>query len=171
MEKLGLKTLVINADTIAASWLRGENLWGKTDEKSHMIFLAPEQLVSKEFGTLVKDDGMLMLHTCILVVDKVHLLNTWGMAFQKAYQQIGWVRAHLHNPVLLALSATMRGREHLTSVFKFLGLHQGCFHLLCCSNAHPEVQMLFQEMKSGFGGQSFPELDWVLQEKCKTIIF
>ena len=46
MEKLGLKTLVINADTIAASQLRGENLWGKADEESHMIFLAPEQLVS-----------------------------------------------------------------------------------------------------------------------------
>ena len=80
MEKLGLKTLVINADTIAASQLRGKNLWGKA-EGPHMIFLAPEQLVSKEFGTLVKDDGMLMLHTCILVVDEVHLLNTWGMAF------------------------------------------------------------------------------------------
>ena len=53
MEKLGLKTLVINADTIATSRLRGENLWGKADEEPHMIFLALEQLVSKEFGTLV----------------------------------------------------------------------------------------------------------------------
>ena len=112
-----------------------------------------------------------MLRTCILVVDEVHLLNTWGMAFRKAYQQISWVRARLHNPVLLALSATMRGGEHLTSVCEFLGLHQGCFHLLRRSNARPEVQMLFREMKSGFGGQSFPELDWVLQEKRKTIIF
>ena len=108
-----------------------------------MIFLAPEQLVSKEFGTLVKDDGMLMLCTCIRVVDKVHLLNTWGMAFRKAYQQTGWVCARLQNPVLLALSATMRGREHLTSVCEFLGLHQGRFHLLHHSNVCPEVQMLF----------------------------
>ena len=104
MEKPGSKTLVINADTIATSQLRGKNLWGKADEEPQMIFPAPEQLVSKEFGTLIKDDGMHMLRTCILVV---HLLNTWGMAFQKAYQQIGWVCARLHNPVLLALSATM----------------------------------------------------------------
>ena len=75
-----------------------------------MIFLAPEQLVSKEFGDLVKDHGVIMLRTCIPIVDEAHLLNSWGMGF---HQLIGGVRSRLNNPVLLALSATMRGAPFL----------------------------------------------------------
>jgi superfamily II DNA helicase RecQ len=133
-----------------------------------MIFMAPEQLISKEFGDLVKDDRMLMSRTCILAVDEAHLLDTWGTGFRKAYRQIGWVRSRLHNVVLLALTATMRGGAHLQSVCQFLRLHEGRFHLIRRSNARPEVQMLFRIVKSGFGGQAFPELDWILQEKRKT---
>lgn len=171
MDKLHLKTLVVNADTIAAARLKGDDLWEQTNNEPHMIFMAPEQLISKEFSDLVKDDGMLMLRTCILAIDEVHLLNTWGKGFRKAYQQIGWVRSRLRNVVLLALTATMRGGAHIQSVCHFLGLHQGRFHLIRQSNARPEVQMLIRVVKFGFGGRSFPYLDWILREKRKTIIF
>jgi superfamily II DNA helicase RecQ len=162
MDKLHLKTLVVNADTIAAARLKGDDLWEQTNNEPHMIFMAPEQLISKEFSDLVKDDGMLMLRTCILAIDEVHLLNTWGKGFRKAYQQIGWVRSRLRNVVLLALTATMRGGAHIQSVCHFLGLHQGRFYLIRQSNARPEVQMLIRVVKFGFGGRSFPYLDWIL---------
>ncbi|KAF8233323.1 hypothetical protein L208DRAFT_1267317, partial [Tricholoma matsutake] len=58
---------------------------------------------------------------------------------------------------LLALTATMHGGTHLQSVCQFLGLHEGCFHLIQRSNVWPKVQMLFCIVKSGFGGQAFPE--------------
>ncbi|KAF8236203.1 hypothetical protein L208DRAFT_1252756 [Tricholoma matsutake] len=89
------KTLVINTDTIAAAGFKGNNLWKQANDKPHMILLAPEQLISKEFGDLVKENGMLLMCTCTLVVDEAHLLNTWGTGFCKAYWQIGWVCLHL----------------------------------------------------------------------------
>ena len=58
MTKLGLKTLIINADTIATAQLKGDDLWKEANDEPHMIFMAPEQLISKEFGDLVKDDGI-----------------------------------------------------------------------------------------------------------------
>lgn len=73
MTKLGLKTLVINADTVATARLKGNDLWKEANDEPHMIFMAPEQLISKEFGDLVKDDGMLISRTCILVVDEAVL--------------------------------------------------------------------------------------------------
>lgn len=68
MNKLGLQTLVINADTIAEARLQGDDLWKQANDEPHMTFTAPEQLISKEFGGLVKVGGTLMLRTCILAV-------------------------------------------------------------------------------------------------------
>ena len=99
MHKLHLKTLLSLMQTQLL--LFGSMAWKQANDDPHMIFLAPEQLLSKEFSELVKDGGMLMLHTCILAVDEAHLLNTWGTGFRKAYHQIGWVCSHLHNVVLL----------------------------------------------------------------------
>jgi superfamily II DNA/RNA helicase len=65
----------------------------------------------------------------------------------------------------------MRGGTHIQNVCQFLGLHEGRFHLIWKSNAWPEVQMLFHAVKTGFGGQTFSDLSWILQGKHKTIIF
>jgi len=49
MNKLALQALIINADTIAAAQLKGDDLWRQAGNKPHMIFMAPEQLISKDF--------------------------------------------------------------------------------------------------------------------------
>ena len=171
MIRLDLRTLVINADTIQETHQRGENIWKKAETEPNMVFMAPEQLISDGFNGLLKDDSAFLCRVCLLAVDEAHILNTWGAAFRKVYHQIGWIRARLHDVVFLALTATMRDGKPIENVCEFLGLHQGRFHLIRRSNARPEVQILFREMKSGFGGQTFPELDWILQERCKTLIF
>jgi len=50
---------------------------------------------------------------CAIAVDEVHLLNTWGKGWRKAFQQIGWVRARFSNVVLIALTETMRGAHRV----------------------------------------------------------
>ena len=59
----------------------------------------------------------------------------------------------------------------MESVCESLGLHRGRFHFIWRLNARLDVQILFRTMKSGLGGKKFPELDWVLAKKRKTLIF
>ena len=63
MNKLALQNLVVNADTIAAARLKGDDLWKQAGDEPHMIFMAPEQLISKDFGDLVKEGGTEMLYS------------------------------------------------------------------------------------------------------------
>jgi superfamily II DNA/RNA helicase len=65
----------------------------------------------------------------------------------------------------------MRAGQPTESVCESLGLHRGQFHFIRRSNARPDVQILFRTMMSGMGGTKFPELDWVLREKRKMLIF
>ena len=171
MERFGLKGLVINSDTIHTAQLQGENLWEKAKTEPSLVFLAPEQLSSPGFNNLSKDDSKFASCVCMIAVDKAHLLNTWGASWRKAFRQIGWVRARFSDVVLIAMTATMRGGKHIKSVCEFLGLHQGRFHLIRRSNARPDVQIIFRTLKSGMGGNKFPELKWVLENQRKTLIF
>ena len=106
MTRLGLRSLVINADTIQETHQRGENIWKQADTESNIVFMAPEQLISDGFSGLVKDDTAFLRRVCLLAVDEAHILNTWGAAFRKVYRQIGWIRARLQDIILLALTAS-----------------------------------------------------------------
>ncbi|KZP10323.1 hypothetical protein FIBSPDRAFT_838662 [Athelia psychrophila] len=83
MEKLGLSALVINADTLQAAKRRGEDLWKKAETEPSLLFLAPEQLISPKFSTLIKADGEFAVRVCAIAVDEAHLLNTWGRSWRK----------------------------------------------------------------------------------------
>jgi len=157
MENIGLRGLVINSDTIQEAQLRKEDLWKQAEMGPNILFMAPEQLISKDFNDLIKEDGPFAARVCAIAVDEVHLLNTWGKGWRKAFQQIGWVCARFSNVVLIAMTATMRGGAHTESVCKYLGLHRGRFHFIRRSNAHSDIQILFRTMKSGMGGRGYTE--------------
>lgn len=142
MENFGLSALVINADTLHDSRQRGEDLWKKAETGPSLVFLAPEQLISPKFNTLIKANGNFANRVSAIAVDEAHLINTWGRSWRKAFQQIGLVRSQFKNVVLVALSATIRVGAPTSHVCKFLGLHRGCFHLIRRSNARPETQIL-----------------------------
>jgi len=57
MEKFGLQGLVINSDTIREAQKWGEDLWKTAETGPSLLFMAPEQLISKGFDDLAKDDG------------------------------------------------------------------------------------------------------------------
>jgi superfamily II DNA helicase RecQ len=95
---------------------------------------------------------------------------SWGPKFQKAFKQIGFVRASFPPELaFMALTATLRQGKAEEEVRRVLGLEH-C-HSIRQSNRRPDIQLIFREIKSGIQGRKFPELDWVLDSKRTTIIF
>ncbi|KAF7800028.1 hypothetical protein EIP86_011271 [Pleurotus ostreatoroseus] len=172
-KKFGLDALVINQETTAEAALRGENLWNKALEHKGplILLLSPEQLTTKGFESLIRANHF-MARICAYAIDEFHLLNSWGKGFRKSFQQIGFVRARLRQgTVLIGTTATLLAGPSASNIYKFLGLREGHFYLLKRSNFRPEIQRLYRPLRTGLGGQSFPELRWISQEKRKTIIF
>ena len=89
MQGASLKATVINADTVASV---KQCLFEMVahDHRVLMILLSPEQLESKNFEKKLVNSSYFSKWQCMMAVDEVHLLNTWGQSFQKVFQQIGW---------------------------------------------------------------------------------
>lgn len=107
MIRLGLKCLVINADTIHQAQLRREDIWKKAVDEPNVIFLAPEQLISPGFGEMTHKGSVFADRVCVIAVDEAHLLVTWGASWRKAFAQIGLVRARFRRRVVLMARAAL----------------------------------------------------------------
>ena len=80
--------IVINAETTERS-----EMWDRACESGPQVpLLSPEQLISKCLEKLT-NDLVFRGRVCALAVDEVHLLNSLGNSFRKAYQQIQFVHA------------------------------------------------------------------------------
>ncbi|KAJ6621934.1 P-loop containing nucleoside triphosphate hydrolase protein [Mycena sp. CBHHK59/15] len=144
MAALGITALSINADTIAAARIAGDqDLWTRAQEGVSMLILGPEQLISPGFRALLSIDSFYD-RICVLGVDEIHLLVQWGLTFRKAFLQIGLMRARLlPRTLVIGLTATLLS----------------------------DTKILFRQLHSGLDGWYFPELAWVLKTRDKTIIF
>lgn len=167
----GLTTLVINAVTTDAARVKdGRDLWTHASQVD-VLLLAPEQLSTSGFDRLLKDKTY-QKRVVALGVDEVHLLNSWGQSFRKAFNQIGGARMRFdYSPILIALTATLRTGPPLQSVCMFLGLHLGHYHLIRRSNLRHDIRLLFRTVQSSARSMTFPELDWVLLEQRRVIVF
>ncbi|MGM9927695.1 MAG: RecQ family ATP-dependent DNA helicase [Bacillus sp. (in: firmicutes)] len=65
------------------------------------IFLSPEMLTAPFILEALK-----RLDIGLFVVDEAHCISQWGYDFRPNYLQLGQIRAQLHNPLTLALTAT-----------------------------------------------------------------
>lgn len=167
-EEAGLTTVIINAETPERS-----DMWTRASESgSRVLLLSPEQLISKRLEKLVNDLEF-RKRVCLLAVDEVHLLDTWGTSFRKAYHQIQFMRAQFElNLVMIAMTATLLPGEQTKRVSKFIGLRDH-YHTVQQSNRRPEIQLLFRILSHGVENWEFSDLRWVidnLQQK-KIIIF
>ena len=140
-----------------------------------MVMVSPEELASKAFSKLL---GVKEFWDRIfaLGVDEAHLLYFWGALFRTVYCRIGFLRERLpmrcgRKTRLLALTATLREGAPMDCICKFLSLHPGKYHFIRRSNARPDIQIIFRNMRSGLKSINFPELDWVLTDGQKIIIF
>ncbi|KAJ6556881.1 P-loop containing nucleoside triphosphate hydrolase protein [Mycena sp. CBHHK59/15] len=172
MAKLGVSAVMINADSVVSARLRGEDLWIKACAGISMIILGPEQLISKGFQDLLKHEPFFD-RVCALGVDEIHLLLLWGLAFRKAFTQIGFMRAHFRSGIpMIGLTATLLSDSKVAdAIFGMLGVNRGEFYLIRRSNSRHDIQILFRTLHSGIDGLYFPEFAWVLKNLDKTIIF
>ncbi|KAI0745744.1 P-loop containing nucleoside triphosphate hydrolase protein, partial [Earliella scabrosa] len=170
-QSAGLSPLVINKDTTdKARTDRDTDIWEDV-VNAHVILLSPEQLTTSGFNKLM-DDPTFQNRVVAFGVDEVHLLNSWGQTFRDAFKQIGITRARFESsPVLIALTATLRSGIPLHAVCTLLGLHPGQYHFIRRSNMRYDIRFVFRTIRSSARAMVFPELDWVLEEPRRVIVF
>ena len=161
-------TVVINSETSERSvmWIRAG------ESGSRVLLLSPEQLISKRLEKLVNDSGF-RKRVCLLGVDELHLLDTWGHDFRKAYLQIEFMRARFESSlVMIAMTATLLPGNQTERVCKFVGLRDH-HHTVQRSNRRPEIQLLFRTLSHGIENRDFSDLRWVIDnmQQKKVIIF
>ena len=136
-----------------------------------MLCLSPEQRMSKGFSDLLEHKPF-WNQFCALGVYENHLLYYLGLSFRVTLLQIEHVRSRCPaNVITCALSASVAKGQVMDNVCKFLGFKEGQFNLIRRSNDRPEVQLLIRELQTALGGWLFPQLDWIIDEDQKTLIF
>ncbi|KAG2111488.1 P-loop containing nucleoside triphosphate hydrolase protein, partial [Suillus clintonianus] len=171
MIKAGLTALAINADTLDMARKKALNLFKEALEGYHVLLVSPELLKSSGFAGVL-DSPKFSSRICMLAVDEVHLVVTWGKSFRKDYEQIGVVRSRLRNIVpMIGVSATVRTGATTQRILEVLGFQEGQYHILRRSNLRHDIHIIFRTMRSSIGGIKFPELNWVLADRRKKVIF
>ncbi|KAJ7429298.1 hypothetical protein FB451DRAFT_1070863 [Mycena latifolia] len=172
MKSLGLNALAINSETRNAALRENKDLWFLARTEPSVVLTGPEQLKTAEFEKTLRDKTFYD-RVCGTGFDEVHLLNTWGTSFRKDFLQMGFVKHRLtehRNPWILT-SATVRAGSPFDNICNLLGLKTGNFHLIRRSCARPDVQIIFRELVSPIGDDSFPEFNWILTENRPTVMF
>jgi superfamily II DNA helicase RecQ len=129
-----------------------------------LILVSPEMLSTSGFRSLIASKDF-QSRLFAIGVDEVHLLSSWGLEFRPAYQQIGYVRKRFRDDVVMfGLSATLRNGKQFETVCKFLGFQEGRFKFVRCSNARPDIHLIFRTLRTTLASEDFPDLAWILTE-------
>ncbi|KAI0313351.1 P-loop containing nucleoside triphosphate hydrolase protein [Amylostereum chailletii] len=171
MKQIGLSALAITQDSVSTARLRGEDIWKSAHTSATFLIMSPEQLSSSGFAGLL-DSPSFSYCLVRLGANEIHLVDTWGAYFQKVFRQIGLMHARMpHNIVLVGVTATLQGGGQMERVTHFLGFEPGRFFSLHRSNIRQDLQLQFRTLMHGLSGSEFPDLDIVLTEGRKCIIF
>ncbi|KAJ8074669.1 hypothetical protein PM082_022247 [Marasmius tenuissimus] len=128
-------------------------------------------LTSASFGWFINRPEIIP-RLFALMIDEAHLLNVWGPSFRPEYTQIGLLRKRFpKHTVMLAFTATLREGIPRDSVCRFLGFKPGKFHFIQRSNARYDIKLSVKQFPHGAQSEKFPELDWLLQQRGKTVVY
>ncbi|EJD34264.1 P-loop containing nucleoside triphosphate hydrolase protein [Auricularia subglabra TFB-10046 SS5] len=168
LNALRLNTIVLNAKTLAAG---GRALWEcAASATTRLVILSPEILTSARFYALL--DGPFGRRVALLCLDEIHLLLTWGVAFRKAFRQIGLLRPRIAGHVqIIALTASLLPGKEVQDVCASLGLRVSELHFERRSNLRGNLVLQRHAMLSALNGPDFPELEWMVTHRLKAICF
>ena len=168
----GLTTVVLNHQTTSEARSRGVNLWQEAVErKAAMLLMSPEMMNTDGYESYIWESSV-RPRLRGFGVDETHLCLSWGKRFRGAFKDLGFNRDRIPSNVPLILTtATLATGKPTNDILSIFNLRHGQYHLIRRSNARPELQLLFLNLKAGVSGITFPDLDWVLQKQHKTIIF
>ncbi|KAI0363007.1 P-loop containing nucleoside triphosphate hydrolase protein [Pilatotrama ljubarskyi] len=169
-ERAGIKTLIINGDTLSQAQGEHRNLWVEARTDVAILLLSPEQLSSPGFESLLQDPSF-QRRVCCLGIDEIHLLYSWGQQFRQSYRQVAHIRARMPSHVhLIGTTATMLVGHTQETILSFLGLRAGDFYLIRRSNLRHSVRTIWRTLSHGLGNWTFPDLKWILDSGRRTVI-
>lgn len=136
------------------------------------LLLSPEQLSSKPFTTALSNPSFYS-RIIALDIDEVHLILSWGApGFRASFRDIGNVLMRLPRwTTLTGVTATLPAGTDTQKITEILGLKEGSFSFTRRSNHRPELQFIFRTLRHGLQGWTFPDFDWILVGRRKTIIY
>jgi superfamily II DNA helicase RecQ len=140
MKAFKLEARAINAVTKMTAEKEGINIWRQVQVQVSVLLVSPEMLSTPGFENLLQEK-IFKQRVFGLIIDEIHLLNSWGVGFRPMFLQIGYIRARFPiDTILMGLTATLRKGRHTDSVLKFLGLDREKIHLIQRSNARRQTQ-------------------------------
>ncbi|KAJ3763074.1 P-loop containing nucleoside triphosphate hydrolase protein [Lentinula raphanica] len=170
---LGIPSLAINEDTIRAARNKRIDLWTQAMlPQLRCLLLSPEQLSSKSFNSALSNPTFYS-RIIALDVDEIHLILSWGaLGFRLCFRDIGNMLMRLPRwTTLTGVTATLSAGADTQVVTQLLGLKPGSFVFTRHSNRRPELQIIFRTLRHGLQGWTFPDFDWILDGRRKTIIY
>ncbi|EJD37797.1 hypothetical protein AURDEDRAFT_72829, partial [Auricularia subglabra TFB-10046 SS5] len=168
LNNLRLPTVVINAKTLSRGAQQPWDLAKR--ETTRIVILSPEILVSRRFNGLL--ESVFGFRVSILGIDEVHLLLTWGLAFRKAFAQIGLLRARLSCQIqIICLTASLLPGTEVHDVCASLGLRAADLHFERRCNLRGNLVLQRHAMLSALDGPEFPQLRWMVAHKLKAVVF
>ncbi|KAK1223393.1 hypothetical protein PQX77_013736 [Marasmius sp. AFHP31] len=105
-------------------------------------------------------------------IDEAHLIKSWGLGFRPAFDLIGaCARGHLpHSVPILALTATLPPGQSTVDVLQSLGLEEGHFHFIRCSNERDNMHIAVETMQRIPGMSKYAPLLDYLRSGRKTVV-
>ncbi|XP_066264510.1 ATP-dependent helicase wrn-1-like [Branchiostoma lanceolatum] len=134
-----------------------------------LIFMSPEIILQQPWWGWLRDRRQ---DICLLAIDEVHCMTTWGASFREGYSKVSSVRSLLSCPILM-LTATATGRM-VGEVMEQLHLDKGAVEMVSVLPNRPNIHLQVQKCSAELA----TELAWLLtdlKEKGKdaerTIIY
>ena len=114
LEELGISVSKLDSTLSAGEF--DEELEQIRQGHRRVIYTTPEQLSKDEIQDVLNEAGV-----SLAVVDEAHCLSQWGHDFRPAYLELKRAFKALHNPAILALTATATS-EIIDDIVKQLGM-------------------------------------------------